>query len=200
MASSQQCNDYIGSLSLGELLVYYRGMEYQEEIKEGIIQYYRLVLIMEWHCLLDGLQLKDLANDEVDWKGSEEREVLAAIKSMNGGQSNWPRCLSLTFSPSWLIYCERRHHTCFSSLHKQGKFEICHFYCSYLEGASNVKNYGPFSLLGSFYQILAMVIVNGLNWLLRELLLVPECVNQGKTNSLICPTPNIISIFLDANT
>ena len=64
--------------------------------------------------------MRDLANDEVDWKGSEEREVLAAIKSMNGDKATDPDVFSLTFSPSWLIYWERRHHTCFSSLHKQG--------------------------------------------------------------------------------
>ena len=68
--------------------------------------------------------MRDLANDEVDWKGSEEREVLAAIKSMNGDKATDPDVFSLTFSPSWLIYCERRHHNCFSSLHKQGMFKI----------------------------------------------------------------------------
>lgn len=67
--------------------------------------------------------MKDLENDEVDWKGSEEREVLAAIKSMNGDKATDPNVFSLTFAPSWLRYCERRHHTCFSSLHKQVTFK-----------------------------------------------------------------------------
>ncbi len=103
MANSHRRNNFIGSLSNGEDIG-----ENQEEILEGIVQFYKN-LLRTWSVrpLFSGFQFNTTDSDMklwLEWTVDED-EVFDAVKNMNGDKAPGSNVFSIAFFLALLGSC-----------------------------------------------------------------------------------------------
>ena len=166
MANSQRRHNHIGMLEVD-------GVTYEDksEMADQAIQFYKKLYkeIKEWRPYVEGLEFDQIEGLEKDWlkRRFEHEEVLQVVKEMEGDKAPGPDGFSLAFYHHCWEVMERDVLVVFEEFYQHSKFEksLNATFIALIpkkNGASNIRDFKPISLVGSVYKILAKVLANRL--------------------------------------
>ena len=173
LSNSHRQAKYIGSLEVDGLMF----ME-ESEIKDGIVAFYKNLYkeTVETCPKMNGFEFSTLGKEDREWleRVFEEDEVFSVLKSMNGNETPGPDGFTIAFfQKCWGVIKEdvmRFLH----EFHMGGTFEKS-LNASFIAlvpkkpSASNIEDFSPISLVGSFYKILTKVLANRLRSVVGKL-------------------------------
>ena len=149
------------------------GVTYEDEFKmaDQVVQFYKNLYkeTEEWRPFVEGLEFDQIEGLERDWldRRFEQEEVLQAVKELEGDKTPSPDGFSLAFFHHCWGVVERDVLAMFEEFYQHSKFEK-YLNATFIvlipkkNGASNIRDFRPISLVGSVYKILVKVLANRL--------------------------------------
>ena len=145
--------------------------EDEYEMANQVVQFYKNLCkeSEEWRPFVEGLefdQIEGLERGWLEWR-FEQEEVLRVVKELEGDKAPGPDGFSLAFFHHCWGVVERDVLAMFEEFYLHSKFEKS-LNATFIalvpkkNGASNIRDFRPISLVGSVYKILAKVLANRL--------------------------------------
>ena len=126
---------------------------------------------------MEGLEFDQIGESERGWleRRFEKDEILSVIRDMEGDKAPGPDGFSMAFFHHCWRVVERDVLAVFEEFHQHCKFEksLNATFIALIpkkNGASNICDFRPISLMGSLYKILAKVLANRLKMVLDQLI------------------------------
>ena len=166
MANSQRRHNHISMLEVNGVIY-----ENESEMADQAVQFYKKLYTEteEWRPFVEGLEFDQLEGLERDWleRRFEQEEVFRVVKEMEGDKAPGPNGFSLAFYHHCWRVVERDVLTVFEEFYQHSKFEksLNTTFIALIpkkNGASNIRDFRPISLVRSVYKILAKVMANHL--------------------------------------
>ena len=194
------------------------GIIYEDdsEMTDQVVKFYKNLYkdTEEWRPFVEGLEFYQIEGLERDWleRRFENEEIFRVVKELEGDKASGPDGFSMAFYHHCWGIVERDVLTVFEEFYQHSKFEksLNATFIALIpkkNGASNIRDFRPISLVGSVYKILAKVLANHLKEVLDQLisesqnsfvggkkildsiLIANECVDsrvKGKIPGVIC--------------
>ena len=174
MANSRRRHNHISMLEVN-------GVIYKDESEMAIqaVQFYKKLYkeTEEWRPFVEGLEFDQIEGLERDWleRRLEQQKVLRVVKEMEGDKAPSSDSFSLTFHHHCWGVVERDVLAVFEEFYQHSKFEksLNATFIALIpkkNGASNIREFRPISLVGSVYKILAKMLANRLKEVLNQLI------------------------------
>ena len=173
MANSLRRHNHISMLEVDGVIY-----EDESEMADQAVQFYKKLYkeTEEWRPSMEGLEFDQIEGLERDWleRRFEREEVLRVVKEMEGDKALGLDGFSLAFYHHCWEVVERNVLAVFEEFYQHSKFEksLNATFISLIpkkNGASNIRDFRPISLVGSVYKILAKVLANRLKEVLDQL-------------------------------
>ena len=126
---------------------------------------------------MEGLEFDQIGESERGWleRRFEKDEILSVIRDMEGDKAPGPDGFSMAFFHHCWRVVERDVLAVFEEFYQHCKFEksLNATFIALIpkkNGASNIRDFRPISLVGSLYKILAKVLANRLKMVLDQLI------------------------------
>ena len=157
------------------------GVIYEEEtvVAAQVVQFYKTLYqeFEEWRPFMEGLEFDQIGESERGWleRRFEKDEILSVVRDMEGDKAPSPDGFSIAFFHHCWRVVERDVLAVFEEFHQHCKFEksLNATFIALIpkkNGASNIHDFRPISLVGSLYKILAKVLANRLKMVLDQLI------------------------------
>ena len=164
VANSRRRYNHISMLEVNGVIY-----EAKSEMANQAVQFYKNLYMesVEWRPFVEGLkfdQIERLERDCVE-RRFEQEEVLRVVKELKGDKASGPNGFSLAFYHHCWGVVERDVLAVFEEFYQHSKFEK-YLNATFIalipkkNGASNIREFRPISLVGSVYKILAKVLAN----------------------------------------
>ena len=174
MANSWRRHNHISMLEVN-------GVIYEDEFEmaDQARQFYKKLYkeTEEWRPFVEGLKFDQLEGLERNWleQRFEQEKVLRVVKELEGYKAPGPDGFSLAFYHHCWGVVERDGLAVFKEFYQHSKFEksLNATFIALIpkkNGASNIQDFRPISLVGSVYKILAKVLANRLKEVLDLLI------------------------------
>ena len=173
MANSQRRHNHISMLEVNGVIY-----EDESEMADQVVQFYKKLYkeTKEWRPFVEGLEFNQIEGLERDWleRRFEQEEVFRVVKEMEGDKALGLDGFSLAFYHHCWEVVERNVLAVFEEFYQHSKFEksLNATFIALIpkkNGASNIRDFRPISLVGSVYKILAKVLANRLKEVLDQL-------------------------------
>ena len=141
--------------------------EDESEMTDQVVQFYKKLYkeTEEWRPFVEGLEFNQIEGLERDWleRRFEQEEVFRVVKEMEGDKAPGPNGFSLAFYHHCWGVVERDVLAVFEEFYQHSKFEksLNATFIALIpkkNGASNIRDFRPISLVGSVYKILVKVL------------------------------------------
>ena len=157
------------------------GIIYEDdsEMTDQVVQFYKNLYkdTEEWRLFVEGLEFDQIEGLERDWleRRFENEEILRVVKELEGDKAPGPDGFSMAFYHHCWGIVERDVLAVFEEFYQHSKFEksLNATFIALIpkkNGASNIRDFRPISLVGSVYKILAKVLANRLKEVLDQLI------------------------------
>ena len=162
MANSQRRHNHISMLEVNGVIY-----EDESEMADQVVQFYKKLYkeTKEWRPFVEGLEFNQIEGLERDWleRRFEQEEVFRVVKEMEGDKAPSPNGFSLAFYHHCWGVVERDVLAVFEEFYQHSKFEksLNATFIALIpkkNGASNIRDFRPISLVGSVYKILVKVL------------------------------------------
>ena len=166
MANSRRRHNHISMLEVNGVI--YKD---ESEMANQAVQFYKKLYkeTEEWRPFVEGLEFDQIEGLERDWleRRLEQQKVLQVVKEMEGDKALGLDGFSLAFYHHCWEVVERNVLAVFEEFYQHSKFEksLNATFIALIpkkNGASNIRDFRPISLVGSVYKILAKVLANRL--------------------------------------
>ena len=143
----------------------------EQEVREGVANTFQQLLSesSDWKADIGGLQLKQISQQEAELLELpfSEFEIQATLMNMNGDKAPGPDGFTAAFWQSCWDFAKEEILDMFKEFHEQNSFlrSLNNTFLVLLqkkEGAQDLGDYRPISLLGGLYKLLAKVLANRL--------------------------------------
>ena len=156
------------------------GVMYENDLEmaDQVVQFYKNLYkeTEEWRPFVEGLEFDQIESIERDWleRRFEREEILRVVKELEGNKAPGPDGFTMAFYHHCWGVVERDALAVFEVFYQHSKFEkslnaTFITLISKKNGASNIRDFRPISLVGSVYKILAKVLANRLKEVLDQL-------------------------------
>ena len=157
------------------------GIIYEDdsEMSDQVVQFYKNLYkdTEEWRPFVEGLEFDQIEGLERDWleRRFENEEILHVVKELEGDKASGPDGFSMAFYHHCWGIVERDVLAIFEEFYQHSKFEksLNATFIALIpkkNGASNIRDFRPISLVGSVYKILAKALANRLKEVLDQLI------------------------------
>ena len=157
------------------------GIIYEDDsdMTDQVVQFYKNLYkdTEEWRPFVEGLEFYQIEGLERDWleRRFENEEILHVVKELEGDKASGPDGFSMAFYHHCWGIVERDGLAIFEEFYQHSKFEksLNATFIALIpkkNGASNIRDFRPISLVGSVYKILAKVLANRLKEVLDQLI------------------------------
>ena len=153
--------------------------EDESEMVDQVVQFYKNLYkeTEEWRPFVEGLEFDQVEGLEREWleRRFENEEILWVVKELEGDKVPGPDDFSMTFYHNCWGVVERDVLAVFEEFYNHSKFEksLNATFIALIpkkNGASNIRDFRPISLVGSVYKILAKILANRLKEVLDQLI------------------------------
>jgi hypothetical protein len=154
-----------------------------DSIGEHVVNYYESLFTepLSWRPRLDNLEFDRLNGEEAASLENpfEEREVREVIKGMNRDKAPGPDGFSMAFFQDCWEVVKGDFLAVFEEFHARGKFvkSINSKFISLIpkiQGAKEVKDFRPISLVGGVYKIISKVLANRMRKVMCKIISKPQ--------------------------
>ena len=157
------------------------GVMYEDDLEmaDQVVQFYKNLYkeIEEWRPFVEGLEFDQIEGIERDWleRRFEREEILRVVKELEGDKAPGPDRFTMAFYHHCWGVVERDILAVFEVFYQHNKFEksLNATFITLIpkkNGAFNIRDFRPISLVGSVYKILAKVLANRLKEVLDQLI------------------------------
>ena len=157
------------------------GVIYEDklEMADQVVQFYKNLYkeTEEWKPFAEGLEFNQIEGLERDWleRRFENEEIFRVVKELEGDKASGPDGFSMAFYHHCWGVVERDVLAAFEEFYQHSKFEksLNATFIALIpkkNGASNIGDFRPISLVGSVYKILAKALANRLKEVLDQLI------------------------------
>ena len=155
MANSRRRHNHISMLEVNGVI--YKD---ESEMADQAVQFYKKLYkeTEEWRPFVEGLEFDQIEGLERDWleRRLEQQKFLRVVKEMEGDKAPSPNGFSLTFHHHCWGVVERDVLAVFEEFYQHSKFEksLNATFIALIpkkNGASNIREFRPISLVGSVY-------------------------------------------------
>ena len=157
------------------------GVIYEEdsEVADQVVQFYKKLYTKteEWRPFVEGLGFDQIEGLEREWleRSFEKEEILRVVKELEGDKAPGLNGFSMAFYHHCWRFVEIDVLAMFEEFFQHSKFEkspnaTFMALIPKKNGASNIRDFRPISLVGSVYKILAKVLANRLKEVLDQLI------------------------------
>ena len=162
MANARRRHNHISMLEVNGVIY-----EDESEMADQVVQFYKKLYkeTKEWRPFVEGLEFNQIEGLERDWleRRFEQEEVFRVVKEMEGDKAPGPNGFSLAFYHHCWGVVERDVLAVFEEFYQHSKFEksLNATFIALIpkkNGASNIRDFRPISLVGSVYKILVKVL------------------------------------------
>ena len=151
---------------------------YEDELEmaDQVVQFYKNLYkeTEEWRPFVEGLEFDQIEGLEREWleRRFEKEEILQVVKELEGDKAPSPDGFSMAFYHHCWRVVESDVLAVFEEFYQHSKFEksLNATFVALIpkkNGASNIRDFRPISLVGSVYKILAKVLANRLKEVLN---------------------------------
>ena len=174
MANSRRRYNHISMLKVDGIIY-----EDDSEMTDQVVKFYKNLYkdTEEWRPFVEGLEFYQIEGLERDWleRRFENEEILHVVKELEGDKAPSPDGFSMAFYHHCWGIVERDGLAIFEEFYQHSKFEksLNATFIALIpkkNGASNIRDFRPISLVGSVYKILAKVLANRLKEVLDQLI------------------------------
>jgi hypothetical protein len=165
--------------SIDSLLIGGKLSTNQAEISEHIGQFYQQLYTEQfsWRPLLDGLSFDSILENEASWleRDFEEEEVRKVVAAMDDDKPPGPDGFSMAFFQACWDVLKVDIMKVFSDFHASGKF-VRSLNASFIalipktQGAIDLTDFRPISLVGGIYKIISKVLANRLKMVMEKII------------------------------
>ena len=174
MANARARKNFLSKIRINEVT-----LSSSDDLKEGVCRAYKSLLseLGDWRPKINGLNFKELGEGSASSLEVEfsEEEIFAALSSCCGDKAPGPDGFTMAF---WL-FCwdvvKSEILELFREFHLHGTFQrslnsTFLLLISKKEGAEDLRDFRPISLVGSVYKLLAKVLANRLKSVMGEVI------------------------------
>ena len=174
VANSQRRYNHISMLEVDGIIY-----EDDSEMTDQVVQFYKNLYkdTEEWRPFVEGLEFDQIEGLERDWleRRFENEEILHVVKELEGDKAPSPDGFSMAFYHHCWGIVERDGLAIFEEFYQHSKFEksLNATFIALIpkkNGASNIRDFRPISLVESVYKILAKVLANRLKEVFDQLI------------------------------
>ena len=175
------------------------------EVAAQVVQFYKTLSQEpeEWRPFVEGLEFDQIGELGRGWleRRFKKDEILFVVRDMEGDKASSPDGFSMAFFHQCWRVVERDVLAVFDEFHQHCKFEksLNATFIALIpqkNGASNIRDFGPISLVGSIYKILAKILANRLKIVLDQL--ISESQNSFVGGRLILDSVLIANECVDS--
>jgi hypothetical protein len=169
--------------SIESLLVNGYSISDPASIGEHVVSYYDSLFSepLSWKPRLDNLEFDSLNGEEASSleEPFEEREVREVIKGMDRDKASGPDRFSMAFFQDCWEVVKGDFMAVFEEFHARGKFvkSINSTFTSLIpktQGAKEIKDFRPISLVGGVYKIISKVLANRMRRIMDKIISKPQ--------------------------